>query len=155
MTKKEFKKLQELILMFEKDFRGICRKSGRTCDDCSFSAGYEGCTLLQCSEAISEIRGFNKDGTTIIVGDYKLTTEGEAKVNEFIEQVKYEKKELTKSGIKVEHSIIDESKNVIIKDLEEQLKYERGEVVNFSYEITDGIETTLELKRKVDFYKVF
>ena len=65
------------------------------------------------------------------------------------------KKELTKSGIKVERSIIDESKKVIIKYLERQLKYERGEVVNFSYEITDGIETTLELKRKVDFYKVF
>ena len=53
MTNKEFGKLQELILMFEKDFRGICRKSGRTCNDCSFSAGYEGCTLSQCSKAIS------------------------------------------------------------------------------------------------------
>ena len=132
----------------------MCRNNGRTCEDCSFSAGYEGCTLSQCSEAICEIRGFNKDGTPIIVGDYKLTTEGESKVNGFIEQVKFEKKELTKSGIKVEHSIINESKNVIIKDLEEQLKYESGEFVNFSYKITDGIETTLELKRKVDFYKV-
>ena len=154
MTKKEFEKLQELILMFKKGFRSMCRNNGRTCEDCSFSAGYEGCTLSQCSESICEIRGFNKDGTTIRVGDFKLTTEGEAKVNEFIEQAKFEKKELTKSGIKVEHSIIDESKNVIIKDLEVQLKYESGEIVNFSYEITDGIEITLELKRKVDFYKV-
>ena len=92
MTKKEFKKLQELMLMFEKDFRGICRKSGRTCNGCSFSAGYEGCTLSQCSEAISKIRSFEKDGTSVIVGDCKLTAEGEAKVNEFIEQAKFEKK---------------------------------------------------------------
>ena len=91
VTNKEFGKLQELILMFEKDFRGICRKSGRTCDDCSFSAGYEGCTLSQCSKAISEIRAVKKDGTTIIVGDYKLTKDGKAKVYEFIEHNKSKK----------------------------------------------------------------
>lgn len=66
----------------------------------------------------------------------------------------FTKKELTKLGIKFERSIIDESKNVIIKYLERQLEYERGEVVNFRYEIIDGIKITLELKRKVDFYKV-
>ena len=113
MTNKEFGKLQELILMFEKDFRGICRKSGRTCNDCSFSAGYEGCTLSQCSKAISEIRGVKKDGTTIIVGDYKLTKDGKAKVYDFIEQSRIYKKELIKSGVETEHSKLDNNRNVI------------------------------------------
>lgn len=89
MTKEAFKKLQELILMFEKDFRGICRKSGRTCNGCSFSAGCKGCTLSQCSKAISEIRSIEKDGTAIIVGDYKLTKDGKVKVYEFIKQERY------------------------------------------------------------------
>ena len=64
------------------------------------------------------------------------------------------KKELIKSGVETEHSKLDNNRNVIVKDIEGQLKYESGEVVNFYYEITDGIETTLELKRNVDFYKV-
>ena len=155
MTNKEFGKLQELILMFEKDFRGICRKSGRTCDDCSFSAGYEGCTLSQCSKAISEIRAVKKDGTTIIVGDYKLTKDGKAKVYEFIKQARIYKKELIKSGVETEHSRLDNNnRNVIVEDIERELKYESGEVVNFYYEIADEIEITLKLKRDIDFYKV-
>ena len=155
MTNKEFGKLQELILMFEKDFRGICRKSGRTCDDCSFSAGYEGCTLSQCSKAISEIRAVKKDGTTIIVGDYKLTKDGKAKVYEFIKQARIYKKELIKSGVETEHSKLDNNnRNVIVEDIERELKYESGEVVNFYYEIADEIEITLKLKRDIDFYKV-
>lgn len=154
MTNKEFGKLQELILMFEKDFRGICRNSGRTCDDCSFSAGYEGCTLLQCSEAICEIRGFNKDGTPIIVGDYKLTKDGKVKVYEFIKRARIYKKELIKSGVETEHSKLDNDRNVIVEYIEGQLKYESGEVVNFYYEIADEIRVTLELKRDIDFYKV-
>ena len=154
MTNKEFGKLQELILMFEKDFRGICRNSGRTCNDCSFSAGYEGCTLSQCSKAISEIRAVKKDGTTIIVGDYKLTKDGKAKVYEFIKQARIYKKELIKSGVETEHSKLDNNRNVIVKDIEGELKYGEGELVEFTYEIADEIEVTLKLKRDIDFYRV-
>lgn len=154
MTNKEFGKLQELILMFEKDFRGICRKSGRICNDCSFSAGYKGCTLSQCSKAISEIRGVKKDGTTIIVGDYILTKDGKAKVYEFIKQARIYKKELIKSGVETEHSKLDNNRDVIVKDIERELKYGEGEVVNFYYEIADEIEVTLKLKRDIDFYRV-
>ena len=154
MTNKEFGKLQELILMFEKDFRGICRKSGRICNDCSFSTGYKGCTLSQCSKAISEIRSIEKDGTAIIVGDYKLTKDGKEKVYEFIKQARIYKKELIKSGVKTEYSILDNNRNVIVKDIEGELKYEEGELLKFTYEIADEIEVTLELKRDIDFYKV-
>lgn len=100
------------------------------------------------------IRGVKKDGTTIIVGDYKLTKDGKVKVYEFIKQARIYKKELIKSGVETEHSKLDNNRNVIVKDIEGELKYGEGELLEFTYEIADEIEVTLELKRDIDFYKV-
>ena len=49
---------------------------------------------------------------------------------------------------------MDNNRNAIVNDIEGELKYGEGELLEFTYEIADEIEVTLELKRDIDFYKV-